>query len=150
MARRHTARDIGVTGPDHAIAMDWRTTITNNRQWRAGLFARLVAGLAATPEAGGSMLDNSVVMFTSEFGCSSVHSVRDVPMLLAGRAGNRWTTGRHYNFNKAVANNPASLAYDTDVSTHNVFTSILNAFDYDDAHFGNDLALKTGPLSELG
>lgn len=146
----HTARDIGVTGPDHAIAADWRTTITNNRQWRAGLFARLVAGLSDTPEAGGSMLDHSVVMFTSEFSCSSVHSVRDVPMLLAGRAGNRWTTGRHYNFNKAVVNNPTSLSYDTDVSTHNVFTSILNAFDYDDAHFGNDLAIKTGPLTELG
>jgi hypothetical protein len=96
------------------------------------------------------MLDHSVLMFTSEFSCASVHSVRDVPMLLAGRAGNQWTTGRHYNFNKAVASNPSALGYDSDVSTHNVFTSVLHAFGFDDAHFGNDLAPKLGPLSELG
>ncbi len=146
----HTARDIGATGPDHAIADIWRTTIVNNRQWRAQMFARLVEGLKSTPEASGNMLDYSVVMFTSEFSCGSVHSVRDVPMLLAGRAGNRWQTGRHYNYNKAVQGNPGSFDYDTDASNHNVFTSVLHAFGFDDAHFGNDMAYKTGPLSELG
>ena len=43
------------------------------------------------------------------------------------------------------------LSYnDTDASNHNVFTSVLHAFGFDDAHFGNDMAYKTGPLSELG
>ena len=146
----HEARDIGLTGVDHANATIWRQTITPNRNWRMSMLSRLLDGLKETPEGAGTMLDNSVVLFTSEFGCSSVHSVRDVPLILAGRAGGRWTTGKHYNYNKAVASNPSSLDYDTDASTHNVFTSILHAFDFDDAHFGNSMAYKVGPLSELG
>jgi hypothetical protein len=146
----HAARDIGPNGPDASRAQDWLDTIVPNRNWRMGLFARLVQALKDAPEGAGTMLDNSVVMFTSEFSTGADHSVRDVPMLLAGRAGGRWTTGRHLYYNKLAASNPSTSAYETDVSTHNVFTSILNAFGYDDAHFGNDMAYKTGPLAELG
>jgi hypothetical protein len=34
-------------------------------------------------------------------------------------------------------------------STHDVFTSVLNAFGYDDAHFGNNSAYRKRPLAEL-
>ncbi|NUP07479.1 MAG: DUF1552 domain-containing protein [Polyangiaceae bacterium] len=146
----HAAREVGPLGTEYGVVNEWRETIVNNRQWRAQMFARLIEGLKATPEGAGNMLDYSVVMFTSEFSAGAVHSVRDVPMLLAGRAGNRWTTGRHYNYNKAVASNPGSLDYNTDASNHNVFTSILNAFGFDDEHFGNSMSYRTGPLAELG
>lgn len=146
----HSARDVGETGPDASRATIWRETITNNRQWRSSMLARLLQGLRDSPEGEGNMLDNAIVLMTSEFSCGSVHSVRDVPMLLAGKAGGRWATGRHINYNKAALSNPDSHDYDTDASTHNVFTSVLHAFGFEDPHFGNDMAYKTGPLSELG
>lgn len=145
----HAANDVGVNGPEANRFDDWIATIVPNRNWRMELLAQLIQGLKATPEGTGNMLDNSIVMYTSEFSTGSVHSVRDVPMLLAGRAGNRWTTGKHHYFNKLAKNDPTTTEYETDVSTHNVFTSVLNAFGYDDAHFGNDTAYKTGPLAEL-
>ena len=146
----HAARDVGPNGPEGAYIDDWRTTIVANRRWRMEMFGRLIQGLKDSPEGAGTMLDNSILMFTSEFSNGSVHSVRDTPMLLAGRAGGQWTTGKHVNYNKAAQGNPGTHEYDTDVSTHNVFTSILNAFGYPDSHFGNGMAYKTGPLSELG
>ncbi len=146
----HAARDVGPTGPSKSRINDFFGEITPNRQWRMTMLARLLDGLKNTPEGTSNMLDNSVVLFTSEFSTASVHSVRDVPVLLAGKAGGRWQTGRHINYNKPAASDPNTLNYDTDASTHNVFTSILQAFGYDDAHFGNDAAYKKGPLSELG
>ncbi len=146
----HAARDVGPTGSKKARVNDFFGEILPNRQWRMTMFARLLDGLKNTPEGAGNMLDNSVVLFTSEFSTASVHSVRDVPVLLAGKAGGRWQTGRHINYNKHAASNPNTLQYSTDASTHNVYTSILQAFGYPDAHFGNDAAYKKGPLAELG
>jgi hypothetical protein len=92
------------------------------------------------------MLDNSIVLFTSEFSCGGGHSPRDMPCLLAGKAGGRWTGGKHHNYNTQAAQG----GYQTTASLHNVYTSIINAFGYDDAHFGNQNCYKLGPLAELG
>jgi hypothetical protein len=145
----HLARDIGPQGPAASRYDDWFQEATANRNWRMEVFKRLITGLRDTPEGDSNMLDNSIVMFTSEFGCASVHSVRDVPMLLAGKAGGQWQTGRHINYNKPAQSNPDTLSYDTDASTHNVFTTILQAFGYADTHFGNEAAYRKGPLAEL-
>jgi len=146
----HGAREIGPSGDEASKFQDWIDTILPNRNWRMGLLAKLITDLKNTPEGAGNMLDNSIIMFTSEFSTGDTHTSRDVPMLLAGRAGNQWTTGKHVYYNKLAQSDPNTTAYETDVSTHNVFTSILNAFGYPDTHFGNEMVKKKGPLSELG
>jgi hypothetical protein len=145
----HAARDVGPNGTYYAQRDDWRKTILANRQWRMGLMAKLIQGLKDSPEGNGTMLDNSIILFTSEFSTGADHSVRDLPLLLAGRAGGNWKTGKYVDYNKLAKADPNTTDYDTDASTHNVFTSILNAFGYDDAHFGNDAAYRKGPLAEL-
>lgn len=145
----HDARDIGPTGPKHGSYDDWFATIGPNRQWRAELVRKLVEGLRDTPEGAGSMLDESLLLYTSEFSNGAVHSSADLPVLLAGRAGGALRTGRHLNYNTEAAADPDTRRYATQASTHNLFTSILHAFGEDDEHFGNDLAVVRGPLSGL-
>ena len=145
----HAGLDVGPSGAEPGKLEDSRATILANRNWRMKLFARLLDGLKSTPEGDGTMLDNSVVLFTSEFGCGGGHSPRDIPVLLAGKAGGRWQGGRHVNYNKRASGDPTQSDYETDVSMHNVYTSILRAFGYEDEHFGNDTAYRKGPLAEL-
>ena len=141
----HTADSVGAAGPEHFRFDAWRAEIVANRHWRMDVVGRLLAGLRETPEGDGNMLDNSLMVYTSEFSAGGDHSPRDVPMLLAGRAGGAFRTGRHINYNHLAA----TRGYETRVSTHNVFTSVLNAFGFDDEHFGNDTSTFRGPLSEL-
>lgn len=146
----HAGLEVGPNGTESNMYDAWLETIVANRQWRMGLMAQLLEGLKSTPEGEGNMLDNSIVLFTSEFSCGGGHSPRDMPCLLAGKAGGRWAGGTHHNFNKLAGSGSNQSEYETDVSMHNVYTSILNAFGYDDEHFGNNNCYKTGPLSELG
>ncbi|MEM9196011.1 MAG: DUF1552 domain-containing protein [Myxococcota bacterium] len=142
-------RDVGQDGPSYNRRGDFYNEMLYNRRWRMEMFARMVEGLAQIPEGDGRLLDNCLALHISEFSEAANHCVRDLPILLAGSAGGYFRTGRHLNYNRAAAADPNTLDYDTDASTHNLFTSILQAFDYDDAHFGNDAASFRGPLSGL-
>jgi hypothetical protein len=145
----HVASDCGDKGTQHAKLQQWKDEMVANRGWCISLFQRLLEGLDSVPEGSGTMLDNTVMLYTSEFSNGSFHSENDMPLLMAGSGGGYFRTGRHINCNTA---NPADpLAYQTKTSTHNLFTSILNAFGFDDTHFGADLpglAFK-GPLPGL-
>jgi Protein of unknown function (DUF1552) len=145
----HSARDVGKTGPDGARWQDWYDTMLINRHWRMKLLARLLDGLHDTPEGDGTMLDNTLLLWTSEFSTGAEHSVADLPVLIAGKAGGQLRTGRHINYNLKAATDPATRAYETETSLHNLFTSVLQLFGFDDAHFGSDHAWKQGPLSGL-
>ena len=47
---------------------------------------------------GSSVLDNSIIYFTSEFGDGHGHNMRDLPMVLAGKGGGKLKTGLHVNY----------------------------------------------------
>ena len=145
----HSARDVGKTGPDGARWQDWYDTMLRNRHWRMGLLARLLDGLAATPEGSGTMLDNTLLLWTSEFSTGAEHSVADLPVLIAGKAGGQLRTGRQVNYNLKAAANPGTREYQTETSLHNLYTSVLQLFGFDDAHFGSEHAWKQGPLGGL-
>ncbi len=73
-------------------------------QWHIAIYAYLLEKLAATPEGDGTLLDNSAIVFTPEGGHglqlndgsspNSTHSVENMVMLVAGRAGGL-RPGRH-------------------------------------------------------
>jgi hypothetical protein len=58
------------------------------------LFAYYLGKLDAVQEANGSLLDNSVILFGSTISNPTVHSQRDVPVMLAGGAAGRLKGGR--------------------------------------------------------
>ena len=62
--------------------------------WEMKLFAGLLAAMKAVPEGEGTLLDNSMVVFLSECSDGDTHSHEDLPVLVAGRAGGEWESGR--------------------------------------------------------
>ena len=78
------------------------------------------------------MLDDNIVLYTSEFSEGANHCGSNMLFLLAGSAGGQWRTGRHLNFMDA------SSSYRTDHSSHNLFASILQACGSSANHFGNE------------
>jgi hypothetical protein len=82
------------------------------------------------------LLDNSLMMYTSEFSNGSLHSSHNVPILMAGSAGGYFKTGRNVDFNIADPSKPYD--YLSNTGTHNLYTSMLNAFGSNVPHFGMD------------
>ncbi len=145
----HSVHDVGPKGVDAAHFQQWYDTMLINRQWRMGLLARFMQGLKATPEGTGNMLDNTVILETSEFSTGGDHAVADQPILLAGKGGGKLRTGRYVNFNTRAATNPDTLQYSTKASIHNLYTTLLNVFGYPDTTFGGPHVYVTGPLGGL-
>jgi hypothetical protein len=150
-ALHHMARDLGPTGPNASELDDWLQYTLENRQWRMSLVAQILEGLDDPTfiEGDRTMLDNSLLLYTSEFSNGSRHISWNVPVLMAGSAGGYFQTGRFVNYNAAAAGNPDTLEYDSQESIHNLFTSVLHAMGEDDAHFGNGDAAHQGPLPNL-
>jgi hypothetical protein len=63
--------------------------------WQISLFGKFLDRLRATPEADGTMLDHSVVLWGSGMSDSNAHSPLDVPYLMVGRGGGRFKGDRH-------------------------------------------------------
>ena len=147
----HHARDIGPGGPKPSELDDWLEYTLQNRLWRMGIVAEILEGLDDPNflEGDGTILDNSLMLVTSEFSNASRHVAWNVPVLLAGTAGGYFRSGRFVNYNQAAAGNPDTLAYDSQESTHNLYTSILQAMGESDAHFGSTDAAHEGPLPNL-
>lgn len=61
---------------------------------QSDLFAYYLTKLDAVKEASGSLLDNSVILFGSTLSNPTVHSQRDLPVMLAGGAAGQLKGGR--------------------------------------------------------
>jgi hypothetical protein len=89
----------------------------------AAQFAYLLQRMTEIEEPdGNTLLDNSVVLWISEFGNGGSHATTSLPVVLAGSAGGRLATGRH-------------LAR-AGLTTGDLFTSILRLFDVPAEGFG--------------
>lgn len=93
--------------------------------WEIGEFAHLLEALAAVQEPGGSLLDSSLVFFSSEIEDGDSHRHTNMPILLAGRGGGTVTPGEHRRF---TGGPPVA----------NLFLTILRSFGIQDATFGDD------------
>ena len=51
--------------------------------------------LDAIKEGSGTVLDNSLIMAFSDTGYAKIHSIENIPMFLAGRAGGKHKAGQH-------------------------------------------------------
>jgi hypothetical protein len=118
--------------PDsNAAAVDKLVRIN---KWYCEQVAYLVKRLAETPEPGGegSLLDNTVVLWTNELGKGNSHTHDDIPFVLVG-GGLDFKMGRSLKFNR-VAHNRALL-------------SLAHGFGHHIDKFGNPDFCGDGPLS---
>ncbi len=61
----------------------------------SGGLADMVGALDSIKEGDGTLLDRMLLMATTDTGYAKVHSLDDMPLLTAGRAGGRMKTGYH-------------------------------------------------------
>ena len=147
----HLARDVGPTGPEAGQFDNWLAEILDNRRWRMQVLARVLEGLddPLFMEGDKTLLDNSLVLVTSEFSNGSGHYASNQPVLLAGLAGGKLQGGQYIDYNNHAAADPFTLQYESDESIHNLFVSILQMFGQDDTTFGSADAIHDGPLPGL-
>ena len=104
--------------------------------WFAGEFAYLAKRLAETPEpggVGGSMLDNTLLVWTNELGKGNSHTLDDIPVVMLG-GGADFTMGRSLKFDKVPHNR--------------LWMSIARAMGHELNTFGNT-ALSDGGALDL-
>lgn len=102
-ASNQTYDFIGVPGSHHATShhqgqAQLIADLVRIGAWEVDRFAELVAKLADTPDADGSLLDSTLVYWSSEIQDGNDHTHRALPVLLAGRGNGVHTPGRHLVF----------------------------------------------------
>lgn len=120
--------------PGDAVAEPMVTKIVT---WYAQQFAYLLDKLKELPEAGGTMLDNSLALWVSEFSYQGMHDGGDrqnLPVVLGGRAGGKLVTNRSMLFPQTAQNG--------------LLISLLHLFGIPATTFGNPAYCK-GPLPGL-
>jgi hypothetical protein len=81
---------VGATQGHHQLSHEGsatQTVIDASTTFTMKQLAVLLQALKATPEGAGNLLDQSAVMATSDCSNGTSHSTRDMPIVLAGRAG---------------------------------------------------------------
>lgn len=96
--------------------------------WYTSYFAEAVAKMRAIDEGGSSLLDNTILLYTS-YMADGGHGRSNYPVLLAGRGGGSLNTGRH-------------IAYDKDTPFANLYVELLERLGDTSGEFGNSLTSK--------
>ncbi|HEY6476659.1 MAG TPA: DUF1552 domain-containing protein [Polyangia bacterium] len=111
--------------------------LTQINTWYAQQMAGLISRLKSTPDgAGGTLFDNTMVVWTNELAKGNTHSRQDAPYVIAGNAGGPLATGRFLSYEGQGLNH------------NNLMVSILNAMGIPDTTFG-EADWCTGPLAGL-
>jgi len=112
------------------------TTCQRIATWWMSQIARMVDGLAATPEGSGTMLDNSIVMFVNTCGGSHHRGQNNHAMLMIGGAGGALKGGRYLTYPEGK------------YAMSDVYVSLANMMDVPITTFGDPSVCK-GPLPGL-
>lgn len=108
LAREASTRaypEIGVSDPHHPISHhgnnpDKLEKLAKINQFHVSLFAEFLEKLAATPEAEGSLLDHSLLLYGSGMGDPDAHDHTDLPIVVAGGAAGNMQGNRHVVYEK--------------------------------------------------
>ena len=99
-------------------------------------FAYFLEALNAVPEGDGTLLDNTVILGTSDVSYARTHQIDEYPIVLAGSAGGALKTGIHYRS-------------ETKENASYVPFSVLRALGVQVASYGKDEGYVTKGLAEI-
>ncbi|MDB5313636.1 MAG: hypothetical protein JWO38_7838 [Gemmataceae bacterium] len=135
-------RWLGVTEGHHELSHEpdknetAQDKLTKINRWFCDQLAYLAKRLAETPEPGGpgSLLDNTLIVWTNELGKGNSHTLDDIPFVLVGN-GLDFKMGRSVKYQK-LAHNRLLLA-------------LAHGFGHRLTRFGNPDFCGAGPLPSL-
>ncbi len=96
--------------------------------WYTQLFAEMVRKMKSIDEGGSSLLDNTMLLYTS-YMADGGHGRNDYPVLLAGRAGGSLKTGRQ-------------LVYPDQTPVSNLYVEMLNRMGVKTDRFGDSASAE--------
>jgi len=111
-------------------------SLTKINQWFCGQMAYLARRLAETPEPGGtgSLLDNTLILWTNELGKGNSHTLDNIPFVLAGN-GLDFRMGRSIKYKKLPHNR--------------LLLALAHGMGHHIKHFGNPNFCGDGVLPNL-
>jgi hypothetical protein len=115
---------------------DAQEKLTKINKWYCEQLAYLAKRLAETPEPGGegSLLDNTLIIWTNELGKGNSHTLNDIPFVLVGGAPG-FKLGRSLKLGKVPHNR--------------LLLSLAHSFGHEIDRFGNPDFCGDGPLTGL-
>lgn len=133
-------RWLGVDEGHHSLShepdsnAEAQESLTKINHWFAEQLAYLAKRLAETPEPGGSgsLLDNTLIVWTNELGKGNSHTLNDIPFVLVGN-GLEFQMGRSLKLGKAAHNR--------------LLLALAHGFGHRIDQFGNPDFCGEGPLS---
>lgn len=98
-----TYPESGVSDPHHPLSHHGNdpekiARMAKINRFHVSLFAEFLEKLRATPEAGGTLLDNSLFLYGSGMGNPNVHDHVNLPIIVAGGAAGGMKGGRHIHY----------------------------------------------------
>lgn len=114
---------------------------TKIRQYNCGMLVRLMKALEATPEGSGTMMDNTLIVYSSNNAEKQHSEGATWPFVLLGNAGGRFKTGQYTN----IKERPINDLYATFL--HGVGAPV-DRFNMD-KNMANLHHSKVGPIEEL-
>lgn len=129
----------GVSGSHHSIShhmddparMEEYARITT---WHVQQYAYFLEKLKSIKEGDGTLLDNSLITFCSGLRDGNRHSPRNIPLVVAGRAGGKIKTGQH-------------LIYEKNTPLANLYLAMLHAQNIEVENFGDSTGVLPGILA---
>lgn len=129
----------GVSGAHHSIShhmddparMEEYARITT---WHVEQYAYFLEKLKNIKEGDGTLLDNSLITFCSGLRDGNRHSPRNIPVVVAGKAGGKFKTGQH-------------LIYEKNTPLANLYLSMLHAQNIEIESFGDSTGVLPGILA---
>jgi len=100
-----------------------REALRQIHAWYTEMFAEMIQKMKQIDEGGSSLLENSVILYTS-YMADGGHGTRNYPAALVGQAGGKLTTGRH-------------LAYPERTPMSNLYVELLNLMGVPTDKFGD-------------
>ena len=110
--------------------------------WYAQQVAQVITALKAVPENGGTMFDNTVILWINELGVGNSHSHTNLPAMLAGSAGGYLKTGQAVT----LANDPSHITN----SNNRLLLTLCHAMGLTDVTtFGDAKYCASGPITQI-
>jgi hypothetical protein len=119
----HTLEHRGNAGRPEDADPIAREGLRQVHAWYTQLFAEMVEKMRKIDEGGSSLLDNSLLLYTS-YMADGGHGTRNCPVALVGKAGGKLKTGRH-------------LVFQEETPVANLYVEMLNAVGVKTESFGD-------------
>lgn len=129
-------REIGISDGHHPLThhrnqIELMDKVADINLYHVQQFAKWVERLQSSPEPGGSILDNSMIVYGAGLADGNRHTHDDLPTLIAGRGGHFIQPGRR-------------IVYRRETPMCNLFLTMMERMGCHMEHFGDSTGRITG------